>query len=147
MQPRRLLLHGGDDLRVAVAGVADRDAAEEVEVLVAVGVPQPRALAAHELDVVAGVVGDQAAPAHEGGPDLRADAGVGEQLEQQRVRHAAVDDVREGTPPWIASRQACSFGRMPPAIVVERRLDLVGAGLGDHATPGRRGRAASPRRR
>ena len=34
-QPRRLLLHRGDDLRMAVAGVADRDPAQEVEVLVA----------------------------------------------------------------------------------------------------------------
>jgi hypothetical protein len=30
----------GHDARMAVAGVADRDAAEEVEVLVPVGVPQ-----------------------------------------------------------------------------------------------------------
>ena len=49
-QPPDLLAHGLDDARVAVAEVRHRDAAQEVEVLVALGVPQARALAAHELD-------------------------------------------------------------------------------------------------
>ena len=86
-QPRRLLLHGGDHARVAVAGVVDRDPGQEVEVLVALGVDEHAALPGHELDRVARVGGRQRA--HDARPHLRADAGVREQLEQQRVRHAA----------------------------------------------------------
>ena len=114
-QPRRLLLDRRHHVRVAVAGVADRDAGQEVEVLVALGVDQHAARAGRELDREAGVgVGQRA---HSGGPDLRALAGVGEQLEQHRVRHPPVDDVREAdTPPWMASRHACSFGRIPPPV-------------------------------
>ena len=41
-QGRRLLGDGGDDRRVAVAGVVDRQAAEQVDVLPAVGVPERR---------------------------------------------------------------------------------------------------------
>ena len=51
MQQRARLV--GDrvgDLGVRVAERRHREAAEEVEVLVAFGVPQPRALAAHERD-------------------------------------------------------------------------------------------------
>lgn len=43
-----LAADGLDDGRVGVAERVDRDAADEVEVLGAVGVPQPGALAAHE---------------------------------------------------------------------------------------------------
>ena len=48
-QPPGLLADRRDDARVAVADARHRDAGQEVEVLVAVGVPQARALAAHEL--------------------------------------------------------------------------------------------------
>ena len=48
-QPLRLVADRGHDPRVAVAGVVDREPGEEVQVLLAVGVPQPRSLAAHEL--------------------------------------------------------------------------------------------------
>ena len=50
-----LLAHRLDHARVAVAELRHRDAGQEVEVLVALVVPQPRALAAHELDRVARV--------------------------------------------------------------------------------------------
>ncbi len=59
-QRTRLLGDRGDDLGVAVAEARDRDAAEEVEVLVALRVPQARALAAYELDGLARVGGDHA---------------------------------------------------------------------------------------
>ena len=49
--------------RVAVPDVEHRDPGEEVEVLVAVGVPQPHAAAAHELDRVADVGADRVARA------------------------------------------------------------------------------------
>ena len=49
-QPRRLLLHRRDHGRVAVAERADRDPGEEVEVLLAVGVPEQRPFAADEVD-------------------------------------------------------------------------------------------------
>ncbi len=48
-----------DDLRVAVADVQDRDPGEEVEVLVAVGVPEPSSGSADELDGVADVRRDR----------------------------------------------------------------------------------------
>ena len=49
-QPPGLLAHGLHDPRVAVAEVGHGDAAEAVEVLLTLGVPQARARAAHELD-------------------------------------------------------------------------------------------------
>jgi hypothetical protein len=49
-EPRRLLGDRVHDRRVAVACVVDGQTGEEVEILVAVGVPQPGALAADELD-------------------------------------------------------------------------------------------------
>jgi hypothetical protein len=58
-QPAGLLPHSLDHLRVAVAELGHRDPGEEVEVLVALVVPQPRALAAHELDRVARVRGHE----------------------------------------------------------------------------------------
>ena len=54
-----LLAHRLDHPRMAVAELHHRDAGEEVEVLVALVVPEPRALAAHELDGVAGVGGHE----------------------------------------------------------------------------------------
>jgi len=54
-QPSGLLAHRLDHARVAMTDVRDGDAAEEVEVLVAVHVPQTRALATHELDGLARV--------------------------------------------------------------------------------------------
>ena len=56
---RRLLLDRGDHARVAVPDVQHRDAGQEVEVLVALVVPEPHALAAHELDRVADVRRDR----------------------------------------------------------------------------------------
>ena len=56
-EPPGLLADRGDDGRVAVAQLRDGDAAQEVEVLVALVVPEPCALAAHELDRVARVGG------------------------------------------------------------------------------------------
>ena len=54
-QPPGLVAHRLHHARVAVAELRHRDAREEVEVLVALVVPEPRALAAHELDGVARV--------------------------------------------------------------------------------------------
>ena len=111
--------------RVAVADLDHGDAGEEVQVLVAVGVPQPRALAAHELDLVARV--------------RRHDVVALERL-QVRERHSDSapwkifvpvppivnsSSSREcgsrpstmcaaSTPCSTASTQAASFGRMPP---------------------------------
>ena len=77
-------------------------------------------------------------------PDLRADAGVGEQLEQQRVRHAPVDDVRgaDAAVDRVAAR--LELGAHAAEDAVERRRDLVGARLADERAPGRPCRAASP---
>ena len=58
-QPAGLLAHRVDHRRVAVAELRDRDAREEVEVLVALVVPQARALAPHELDGIPGVGGHE----------------------------------------------------------------------------------------
>ena len=87
-----LLAHGLDHRGVAVPDRADRDPAEEVEVLLSLRVPEPRPLAAHELDRRAPVRGHHPARAPAPGAptasprrDLRADAGVREELEQQAV--------------------------------------------------------------
>jgi hypothetical protein len=54
-----LLAQDLDEPRVAVPELGDGDAREEVEVLLAVGVPQARPLAAHERDGLARVRADQ----------------------------------------------------------------------------------------
>jgi len=54
-QPAGLLADRLDHARVAVPELRDRDAGEEVEVLVALVVPEPGALAAHEFDGIARV--------------------------------------------------------------------------------------------
>src|SRR5919198_5065750 len=70
--------------------------------------------------------------------DLRADPGVREQLEQQRVRHAPVDDVGERH----AAVDGVEAGRQLRAHAagdaVEYGLDLVGARLRHHACRVRR---------
>jgi hypothetical protein len=54
-QPIELLAHGADDVRVAMAGVEHADAAGEVEVFLAVDVPDAGALrAVHEDGVRVG---------------------------------------------------------------------------------------------
>ena len=129
-QGRRLLAHRAHHLGVAVAERGHRDAAGEVEVLLAVGVPHPHPFAAHQghrgalggghqvlvrpLDQrlrVGHVLGSPAPrtvarrrrdPAFKcvrlafgcgSQDDLGADAFLGEDLEQDRVGDAAVDDV------------------------------------------------------
>ena len=54
-QRRRLLLDGPDEARVAVAEAVDGDAGQEVQILLALGVVQPRALSAHKRHGQAGV--------------------------------------------------------------------------------------------
>src|SRR3954451_6044950 len=55
-----------------------------------------------------------------GGTDLRSDPGIGEQLEQQRVRDPAVDDVRERHPA-VDGVQACrQLGAHPAGDPLER---------------------------
>src|ERR1700722_5703438 len=49
-QAADLLAHGRDNARMTVAEAGHGDAAEEVEVLIPILVPQMRSLAAHELD-------------------------------------------------------------------------------------------------
>src|SRR3984893_3010915 len=58
-EPADLLADRFDHLRVAVSDVQDRDAGEEVQVLVAICVPQAATGAAHELDRVADIGGDR----------------------------------------------------------------------------------------
>src|SRR5204862_7519284 len=57
-QLRRLLADRGDDARMGVPEVVDREAGEEIDVGLAVGVPEARALAAHERDGKARVHAD-----------------------------------------------------------------------------------------
>src|SRR4051794_8800546 len=76
------------------------------------------------------------------GTDLRPDARVGEQLEQQRVRDAAVDDVRERHAAVDGLQAGRELGPHPARDVLQRTGDLVRAGLGDDA--GRVGGVAQP---
>jgi hypothetical protein len=55
----RLLLQCGDQMRMAMAERIDRDAAGEIEITLAVGRDQPRALAALETEVDPGEYGEQ----------------------------------------------------------------------------------------
>ena len=54
-EPLRLFLEGHDDLRMAMAEVVHRDAGDEVEVLLAVGVVDRRAASLHEHQGLAAV--------------------------------------------------------------------------------------------
>jgi hypothetical protein len=58
-QPAGLLVHRLHHGRVAMAELRHRDAGQEVQVLVALVVPQPRALAPHELDGIPDVGGHE----------------------------------------------------------------------------------------
>ena len=131
--------------RMAVAEVGDHGAGEEVEVLLAVGVPDARALAAHERQRRARVGREQVAVgegddlgaghraalrrprrrlahalarrgARRGAHHLGADALAGEDLEQHRVAHAAVDDVR-----LLRRRRAAPRGSTRPSGSCPRR--------------------------
>ena len=53
-----LLLHGLDDRRGTMAQQVAAPAGEEIEIAVALGVPDVRAFAAHQRDRIAAVVGD-----------------------------------------------------------------------------------------
>ncbi len=107
--------------RVGVTERGDREAAEEVEVLLALAVPEAHALAANERDRLAtvrlhhmfGVERDDVVerrhielsiPLLPGQFrfDHGADALTGEELEQQRVRGAAIEDV--GAPHAVVHR-------------------------------------------
>ena len=48
-----------------------------------------------------------------GGMDHGADAGIGQQLQEQRMRRGTVNDVARNTPPVSASTAARSLGIMP----------------------------------
>ena len=143
-QPAGLLAHRLDHGRVAVADRADRDPGEEVEVLLAVGVPEQRPLAADEVDRRPLVGPHQVALLErprllEADPlgrrrswrDHRADAGVGEELEQQAVGDAAVDDV--GRLGAAADRVDAGLQLRPhPAVEPRQRLlDLAHRGARD----------------
>ena len=77
----------------------------------------------------------------------RADAGVGEELEQQRVRPAAVDDVGRLAPPLNRVDAGGSLGRMPPSISASRAPRPRRQSRARSASRVRRRRPASPRRR
>ena len=155
-----LLRHGRDQGGVVVAERVDGDAADQVEVAPAVDVPDPGAVAVleHELRaaeeveqrtlvavepaavvVVAGslIVGllVRLVGQHHG-----ADALGGEDLEQQAVRLAAVDDVRLRHPGLTARTHASSLGIIPASTVVQQ---LLGAPTPTARRAASRGRASS----
>ena len=140
-QPARLLAHRRDHARMAVAEVRDRDPAEEVEVLVALGVPQARALAAHELDGQARVGGVRCSRS--------SSLQLGERSRAASIFVPMPSSVNSSsnsecgtrpstmcaapTPPWIASTQAASFGRMPPSSAGRPSSTSSALGLADQA--------------
>ena len=165
---RELVGDGLDQGRVVVAERVDGDAAEQVEVLLAVGVPDVGALAAgeHQLRRAEGVhqrgrrtrllvhvvmtsscwrlpgplVGDA-------GQHLGADALVGEQLEEHGVRLAAVDHggrgdaALDGLQAGLHLRAPCPLARLG---ISSQRL---GADLLDHVVAVAASRGRGPRRR
>src|SRR3954465_68980 len=111
--PPGLLADRGHHARMAVPDVVDRDARQEVEVLVALGVAQDAPGAGYELDRVT-----------RGGGRQRHDAGLTFVPIPASVNSSSSSECGRRpsmmcanvTPPWIASTHACSFGRMPPSI-------------------------------
>src|ERR1700739_1702000 len=108
---------------MAVAEARDRDPAEEVEILVAVDVPQPRPLAAHELDRHPRVGADHALTLEllqfrESHGEASIIVPIPAWVKTSSSSECAIRPSRMCaalTPASIASRQAASFGRMPPA--------------------------------
>src|SRR5262249_43188947 len=107
-----------------VADRADRDPRQEVDVLLPLGVPEQRALAADELDRAAAVGAHQVA--------LLQPLKLGQVHEVTMVPIPATVKSSsrrlcgrrpsmmwaDWTPPRIASTQAASFGRIPPSIAL-----------------------------
>src|ERR1039458_86648 len=121
-QPLGLLAHRRHHARVTVTDVRDRDAAEEIEVLVAVLVPQMWALPANELHGEARVRSDhtrtlellQLSQAHVAASIL---VPIPASVNSSKSNECGVRPSRMCaalTPWWIASRQACNLGRIPP---------------------------------
>src|SRR6476619_6326800 len=132
-QAAGLLANGLDHLRMAVPDRADRDPGDEVEVLLVVGVPKPGPLAAHELD------GRPPVGLHHVAMLERLQLFEAHRTSKRvcRTRHQGVTIVpmpasvnsssskecglrpsmmwAYWVPTPIASMQACSFGRIPPA--------------------------------
>src|SRR5204863_9149371 len=95
----------------------------EVQVLVALVVPQARALAADELDAETRVGGDlmvaleqlEAGESHAAGLILVPMPASVKSSSSSECGTRPSTMCAKVTPPWIASRHARSFGRMPPA--------------------------------
>ena len=110
-----LLGEGVGDRRVAWPSEVTARPHEEVEVALAVVVPQRGALAAHERHRRRRVGGHERVRHGRVSGHHRADAVVGEELEQQDVGHAAVEDV--GVADAVARRRGrttATFGIIPP---------------------------------
>ena len=95
-QPVELRVRGGERRRVPVAETDDRDACEEVEVALAVGVDEPRALAVGERDVESRVGREElrercdvASCDHRRAADLRRDAAARRERGGAQLRHDA----------------------------------------------------------
>src|SRR5205823_9922527 len=101
----------------------DRDAGQEVQVLVAVGVPQPAARAAHELDRIAHVGGRgvgllerlKLGKAHPVGPILVPCPALVNSSSSSECGTRPSTIWANDTPAWMASTQAFSLGRIPPS--------------------------------
>src|SRR4051794_9234499 len=137
-----------DDARVAVADTRHGDAREEVEVLVAVGVPESRTLAAGEAHRVARVrrhevVGHGARVGHAAALILVPSPAF---VNSSRSRACWTRPSMMWawfTPPWIALRHAWSFGRIPPATV-PRTASTSSAPASETTLPGSFGLRSQP---
>ena len=157
-----LLGDGRGDDRVGVTEPDDGEPAEEVEVALAVAVPQLGAAALDEHDLrrpedgheraLGEPLGGEGVRSHgrsscrcwqragvvvERGVavDHRADAGVGEQLDEQDVGDAAVEDVGPADAVAHGLDAARDLGDHPAGdgAVGHQRVELVGRGLADQA--------------
>ena len=111
-----------DHARVAVAEARHANTAQKVEVLVALDVPQVRALAAHELDREARVGAHHARALEllelgQGHGAASILVPIPASVKSSRSSECAIRPSRIWaalTPAWMASTQASSLGRMPP---------------------------------
>src|SRR5690606_3526670 len=116
-EQRDLVGDGADDCRVAGAERADGDAAEEVEVLLAVGVPQPGALAVGEGDAGGAVV------VHQGGLPPPGQFLIAHQCASSAVPPASFVPSASLASPAPPGSSGTTMVPMPSSVKISSRME------------------------